>query len=97
MLVIIAYDIEETDNDGKKRLRNISKICESYGQRVQNSLFECYIDWDHYLQAKMKIEKEIDIERDSVRFYLLGNNYKNKAICIGKNNKNDLNTDILIF
>lgn len=83
MLVIVAYDINTSDNDGVKRLNKISKECSRYGQRVQDSLFEMYIDWTQFTEMKNSIEKIIDVKKDKIRIYLLGNNYKNKVIYLG--------------
>lgn len=79
MLVLITYDVSTTDALGKKRLRRVAKECQNYGQRVQNSVFECVLDAAQFLMLKNKLLNEIDIEKDSIRFYSLGNNYKTKA------------------
>lgn len=84
MLVLVGYDINTSDDAGVKRLHKISKICESYGQRVQDSLFEMYIDWDKYLLMKQKLEDKIDKEKDTIRIYVLGNKYEGKVIYLGK-------------
>lgn len=83
MLVLITYDVNTEDTGGKKRLRKIAKECVNYGQRVQNSVFECTLDAGQYLQVKHKLETIMDKEKDSLRFYNLGNNYKNKIEHLG--------------
>jgi CRISPR-associated protein Cas2 len=68
---------------GKRRLRKVAKICVNHGQRVQNSVFECVFDASQLAVMKRKLTNEIDDENDSLRFYILGNNYKNKVEHIG--------------
>ena len=78
MLVLITYDVNTEDAAGRKRLRQIARQCVNYGQRVQNSVFECILDPGQCKMLKAKLLDIIDIERDSLRFYYLGNNYENK-------------------
>ena len=79
MLVLITYDVNTEDAAGRKRLRQIAKQCVNYGQRVQNSVFECVLDAAQYRQVQAKLIQIADLERDSLRFYMLGNNYKSKV------------------
>lgn len=83
MLVLITYDVNTETGTGKTRLRKVAKICLNYGQRVQNSVFECIMDQAKCLEVKHLLEKVIDKDKDSLRFYYLGNNYKNKVEHIG--------------
>ena len=83
MLVLITYDVNTQTAAGRKRLRKVAKECTNYGQRVQNSVFECQMDATKCRQVKDILEKIIDKEVDSLRFYYLGNNYKNKVEHIG--------------
>jgi len=83
LLVLITYDVNTVSISGQKRLRRVSKICQNYGQRVQNSVFECVVDATQYTSLKFELESVIDKEKDSLRFYKLGNNYKNKVEHIG--------------
>ncbi len=85
MLVLVTYDVCLNTLDGLKRLRRVAKICVNYGVRVQNSVFECVVDQAQYVMLKNKIRKEIDDEKDSVRFYRLGNSYMEKVEFFGKN------------
>ena len=78
MLVLITYDVNTEDADGKKRLRKVAKQCVNYGQRVQNSVFECILDHAQCKLLKARLLEIINTEKDSVRFYYLGNQYKNK-------------------
>lgn len=78
MLVLITYDVNTEDSKGKSRLRKVAKQCINYGQRVQNSVFECVLDPGQCKLLKSQLLNIIDQERDSLRFYYLGNHYKNK-------------------
>ena len=79
MMVLITYDVCTTDTDGRKRLRKIAKECVNYGQRVQNSVFECILDAAQCRQLQHKLVGLMDQDRDSLRFYYLGNAYKTKV------------------
>lgn len=83
MLVLITYDVSTETPLGRKRLHQVAKQCMNYGQRVQNSVFECILDEAKCREVQHKLEQIIDKEKDSLRFYYLGNNYKNKVEHIG--------------
>lgn len=78
MLVLITYDVKTDSPEGRRRLRKISKECVNYGQRVQNSVFECLVDMSQCRLLKAKLLDMMDKEEDSLRFYYLGNNYEMK-------------------
>jgi len=78
MLVLITYDVNTEDAAGRKRLRKIAKACVNYGQRVQNSVFECSLDGAQLRMLQSKLCSLMDKDKDSLRFYYLGNNYKDK-------------------
>mgnify|MGYP004665224333 FL=1 len=78
MLVLISYDVNTEDSAGRRRLRQIAKQCVNYGQRVQNSVFECVLDAAQCRQLQHKLVSIMDEEKDSLRFYYLGNNYETK-------------------
>ena len=79
MLVLITYDVNTETAAGKTRLRKVAKQCVNYGRRVQNSVFECILDAAQYAVFKSNLTELIDEEKDSLRFYQLGNSYKNKV------------------
>lgn len=85
MLVLITYDVNTEDAAGRKRLRQIAKQCVNYGQRVQHSVFECSLDAAQYRTLQAKLVKLMDHERDSLRFYNLGNHYHNRIEHFGAN------------
>lgn len=78
MLVVITYDVNTEDAAGRKRLRQIAKQCVNYGQRVQNSVFECLVDAAQCRMLQQKLCSIIDEEIDSLRFYYLGKRYESK-------------------
>lgn len=96
MLIIVLYDVNTQTASGKKRLRSISKICRSYGIRVQYSVYECDIDPSQYILMKKRIEEVINPEEDRVRFYNLGKTYNVKIERLGKTFEDD-QEDALIF
>lgn len=79
MLMLITYDVNTETSDGRKRLRQVAKQCVNYGIRVQNSVFECIVDAAQARELKHKLQNIIDSDKDSLRFYNLGNNYQNKV------------------
>ena len=79
MMVLITYDVNTETAAGRKRLRQIAKQCINYGQRVQNSVFECILDASQCKQLQHKLINLIDEETDSLRFYYLGNNYHTRV------------------
>ncbi len=84
MLILVTYDVNTETSEGQKRLRKVAKACVDYGQRVQNSVFECLLDSAQFAVFKHKLSALIDPQKDSLRFYQLGNNYKNKVEHIGR-------------
>ncbi|WP_432628879.1 CRISPR-associated endonuclease Cas2 [Brotaphodocola sp.] len=96
MLVLITYDVNTQTAAGRKRLRKVAKECVNYGQRVQNSVFECHMDATKCRQVKDILEKLIDKDVDSLRFYYLGDKYKSKVEHIGAKPGFDV-TDTLIL
>lgn len=83
MMVLISYDVSTIDANGKTRLRKIAKECQNHGQRVQNSVFEVDIDYSSFMQMKDRLISLMDKEKDSLRFYYLGNNWKRRVEHIG--------------
>ena len=79
MLILVTYDVSLIDTGGQKRLRRVAKICQNYGVRVQNSVFECVVDETQFVLLRDKLRNEIEPKKDSLRFYRLGNNYKDKV------------------
>jgi CRISPR-associated protein Cas2 len=83
MMVLITYDVETLDSDGRRRLRRVAKTCLNYGQRVQNSVFECLVDPLQFKQLKRELESIIKKDKDSLRYYQLGANWKRRVEHVG--------------
>ena len=78
MMLVVTYDVDTSDTAGQKRLRKVAKICERHGMRVQNSVFECLLDAAQCKALQHKLCGIMDEQKDSLRFYYLGNSYQTK-------------------
>lgn len=96
MLVLVAYDVETSEASGRRRLSKVAKICKNYGQRVQNSVFECNIDQTSYVLLKSELLAIIDKKADNLRLYNLGNNYSAKIEQFGVKKELDLEGDLIL-
>ena len=96
MLMLVSYDVSTVTPAGRQRLRRIAKACEGWGVRVQNSVFECNLDWGQWVALKAKLESICDPECDSLRYYNLGNHYQEKVVHFGAKVVPDLGHDTLI-
>jgi len=83
MFVLVSYDVSTTDEKGPRRLNRVAKACQDYGQRVQKSVFECIVDPAQWVALKQRLIDEIDIDKDSLRFYYLGANWRRRVEHIG--------------
>ena len=83
MYVVVAYDVNVQTKEGRKRLREVAKICLNYGQRVQFSVFECLVTPDLWNKVKAALEKTINPATDSLRYYYLGKNWQNRVDSFG--------------
>ena len=84
MFVLVTYDVNTSDRAGQKRLRKVAKLCERYGIRVQNSVFEVLVDAAQMETLKAALAVVTDAEQDSVRFYRLGNSYQHRIDTMGR-------------
>lgn len=96
MMVLVTYDVNTASPTGAKRLRRVARECVNYGQRVQNSVFECLITEAQFVILKSKIEAIINHEQDSIRFYFLGKKWERKIVMIGKETSFDMTSDLII-
>lgn len=95
-MILVTYDVSTVKKEGKRRLRKVAKICQDYGIRVQNSVFECVVNQTEYTQMKIKLLAVVDDQEDSLRIYCLGKQYKNKVEHFGA--KESINVEeTLIF
>ncbi len=83
MLVLVTYDVNTETDEGKKRLRQVAKVCENFGQRVQHSVFECLVDPVQLLELRGRLERIIDRDRDSLRYYNIGDNWHRRIEHVG--------------
>lgn len=88
MMVLVSYDVAENEG-GKRRLRRIAKTCQNYGQRVQYSIFECLVDPEQWVQLRSQLTTIMNKDFDSLRFYFLGANWKNRVEHIGAKKTED--------
>jgi CRISPR-associated protein Cas2 len=95
MMVLITYDVNTETGAGRRRLRQVSKKCQDYGQRVQNSVFECLIDPAQLKELQVVLLKIIDPDVDSVRYYYLGDQWKNRVEHVGAKPGIDLEGTII--
>ena len=96
MYLLITYDVCTTSPAGAKRLRQVARICQNYGQRVQNSVFECLVEPVHQVQLMKDLEASIDKSLDSLRIYQLGKNYRSQIISLGKETSIDLDGELIL-
>lgn len=97
MLVLVTYDVSVVTPEGRRRLRNIARVCLDYGVRVQNSVFECEVEPAQFVQLKHQLTEIYNPEQDSLRFYFLGKTGRRKVEHLGAKPVQDPNTAQLIL
>ncbi len=95
MFVLVSYDVASEDN-GQRRLRRVARACQDYGQRVQYSVFECIVDPAQWAVLRNRLIDEIDPEKDSLRFYFLGSNWKHRVEHVGAKKSIDQDGPLII-
>lgn len=96
MFVLVAYDVSTATPAGTRRLSRIAKICKNFGQRVQNSVFECRVDPAQWVALKAQLLREYSPKTDSLRFYFLGNNWDRRVEHHGSNPGFNPTQDIIL-
>lgn len=96
MHVLITYDVRTVDPEGQRRLRRVARLCESWGQRVQASVFECKLDPGQYAKLKADLTDLIDPARDSLRFYNLGVHWHGRVEHVGQNKSYDPDGPLIV-
>jgi CRISPR-associated protein Cas2 len=96
MMVLITYDVNTETPEGKTRLRKVAKVCVNYGQRVQNSVFECLLSPLDLKKVRLQIEDIVDKSTDSVRYYFLGDNWIKRVEQYGKQTSYNPETPLII-
>jgi len=97
MLVLITYDVSTLNKSGRRRLHRVAKICESFGLRVQNSVFECIVDQAQWVRLRNLLLNAYSKEEDSLRFYFLGKNWERRVEHHGTKETLNLEKDTLII
>lgn len=95
MLILVTYDVNTQDREGRKRLRRVAKQCMNYGVRVQNSVFECVVDTAQLKLLKKALLDEIDEKKDSLRIYNLGNRAKSNVEHFGAKSSIDVEGELI--
>jgi CRISPR-associated protein Cas2 len=83
MMVLVSYDVRTSEPGGAKRLRRVAKVCRNFGQRVQFSVFECMVDPAQWTKLRQLLIDEVDLDADSLRFYFLGAQWRNRVEHVG--------------
>lgn len=96
MMVLVSYDVSTVDKRGQARLRRVAKTCLDYGQRVQNSVFECVVDPARWTELKAKLEEIIDVESDSLRYYFLGSSWQRRVEHVGAKPATDMEGPLIV-
>lgn len=96
MLVVITYDVSTIDAAGRKRLRKVSKTCQSYGIRVQNSVFECVVDSTQLKELELRLLSLMNEKEDSLRLYRIGKKYKSKVKHFGTKESFDVEDTLIL-
>lgn len=96
MYLLITYDVSTSSPNGEKRLRQVARLCQNFGQRVQNSVFECLVDPAQFAMLKHQLLSIIDDELDSLRIYQLGKNYQRQISTFGKITSYEVEGDLII-
>ena len=96
MLVVVSYDVSTKDRDGRRRLRRVAKTCLDYGQRVQNSVFECQVNAEQWTRLRGRLLREYDSTEDSLRFYFLGNRWRGRVEHHGAKPSVDLEGPLIV-
>lgn len=96
MLVLVTYDVATADRAGQRRLQRVAKTCLNFGQRVQNSVFECSINTEQFVHLKNQLVALIDEKTDSLRFYQLGKKWRHKVEHFGAKPSLDLDEPLII-
>ena len=96
MYILVTYDVDTINEIGQKRLRRVARICKDYGQRVQNSVFECEVTEAQYVKLKDALSAVMDKSLDSIRFYHLNKNENRRVVTIGKETSYNVNDALIL-
>jgi CRISPR-associated protein Cas2 len=96
MMVLVTYDVRTSDPEGPRRLRRVARACRNLGQRVQYSVFEVEVDPAGWTLLRARLERLIDPEKDSLRYYFLGAQWQRRVEHFGAKPALDLNGPLIV-
>lgn len=96
MMVLVTYDVSTATAEGKRRLNRVAKACLDYGQRVQNSVFECQVDPEQWAKLRLRLLDLYNPTEDSLRFYFLGSNWQRRVQHQGAKPSVDLGGPLIV-
>jgi CRISPR-associated protein Cas2 len=96
MMVVVSYDVSTLEPKGQRRLRRVARACKDFGQRVQFSVFECSVDPAQWTRLRQRLIDEIEPEKDSLRFYFLGANWRKRVEHIGAKKTHDPEEPLIV-
>jgi CRISPR-associated protein Cas2 len=96
MFVLVSYDVATASKEGRRRLRRVAQTCLDYGQRVQNSVFECQVDPEKWARLRLRLLDEYNPAEDSLRFYFLGSNWRQRVEHHGTKPSVDLEGPLIV-
>lgn len=96
MLILITYDVSTVEKPGLRRLRRVARACEDYGVRVQKSVFECQVGNSEWVLLRERLLREIKDDEDSLRFYFLDENAKQRIEHHGVDKPLDLSEPLIL-
>jgi CRISPR-associated protein Cas2 len=94
--ILICYDVNTEDRDGRRRLRHVAKFCTAFGQRVQKSVFECRVEAAQLEVLRFKLRKTIDAKTDSIRIYTLRQPREDHVECFGRDEYTDFDDPMVL-
>jgi CRISPR-associated protein Cas2 len=96
MYVIVTYDVSTQTREGRNRLRKVARVCEAFGVRVQNSVFELSVEPDQWVECRGKLARVVEAKEDSLRFYFLGSNWRRRVEHIGRSRTPDVESPLIV-
>ena len=88
--MLVTYDVNVQTPAGRRRLRRVARACLDFGQRVQNSVFECEVEPAQWTTLRARLTAEINPDTDSLRFYRLGADGRRRVEHVGAKPSLDL-------
>ena len=96
MMVLVTYDVATDTKEGRRRLRAVARACEDWGQRVQFSVFESDVDPAQWTALRARLVGIIDPATDSLRFYMLGREWRRRVEHVGAKPSLDMDGPLIL-